>query len=207
MSGPRVRLSRMTLAGSQPLLVAMLAIFLFLVLCGALVLVVVSLRHPATVPLAVAGGLVVLALVVVAIAPIDIPAIMGLILTLLGVAVAVVGGDPVTRRVLDFAAGSRVRETEDGGIMLLPEEGEDAAAPPRTLMRGGTAIGYLERLATVLAIVVGYPEAIAALVALKGIGRFTELAEAEARERFIIGSLSSLIWASVIGALLRFAIW
>lgn len=196
------------LVGSEPLLIAMLAIFLFLVLCGALVLIVVSLRRPATVPLVIAGALVVLALVVVAIAPVKVPTIMGLILTLLGVTVAVLGGNPVSRRVLDMAAGSRVRETEDGGIMLLPEEGADAtAAPPRTLMRGGTVIGYLERLAAVLAIVVGYPEAIAVLVALKGIGRFSELSESETRERFIIGSLASLIWACVIGALLRFAMW
>ncbi|WP_308491320.1 hypothetical protein [Microbacterium terrisoli] len=198
----------MVLDGTQPLLIAMLAIFLFLVLCGALVLIVLSLRRPTTVPLVIAGALVVLGLVVVAIAPVRVPTLMGLILTLLGVTVAVLGGNPVSRRVLDAAAGSRVRETEDGGIMLLPVEGEDASAEPaQTLMRGGTAIGYLERLAAVLAIVVGYPEAIAALVALKGIGRFSELAQAESRERFIIGSMASLIWACLIGALLRFAMW
>ena len=33
------------------------------------------------------------------------------------------------------------------------------------------------------------------------------LAAAEARERFIIGTLSSLLWACIVGALVRSAIW
>ena len=36
-------------------------------------------------------------------------------------------------------------------------------------------------------------------MAIKGVGRFSELAAAEARERFIIGTLSSLLWACVVG--------
>ena len=75
------------------------------------------------------------------------------------------------------------------------------------LLRGGTTIGYLERLAVVIAVIAGYPEAIAVVVAVKGIGRFSELAAAEARERFIVGTLASLLWASVVGALIRLAIW
>ena len=74
-------------------------------------------------------------------------------------------------------------------------------------MRGGTTIGYLERLAVVIALIAGYPEAIAIVVAVKGVGRFSELAAAEARERFIIGTLSSLLWACILGALVRLAIW
>jgi hypothetical protein len=132
---------------------------------------------------------------------------MGLILTMLGVAVAVLGGNPISRRVLDVAAGSRVRETEDGGIIVAARDEEAATGEPRTLMRGGRVIGYLERLAAVVAIVVGYPEAIAVVVAVKGIGRFSELSEPESRERFIVGTLASLLWACVLGALLRLAIW
>jgi hypothetical protein len=189
--------------GADVLLTAVLSIFLFLALCAALVLIVVAMRRPSTYPLLVAGILVVLALLVVAISPVNTPAIMGLILTVLGVTVAVVGGNPVARRVLDYAAGSRVRETADGGIIVTADDGDTA----RTLMRGGTVIGYLERLAAVVAIVVGYPEAIAVVVAIKGIGRFSELGEPEARERFIVGTLASLVWACVVGALLRLAIW
>ncbi|MEQ6896660.1 hypothetical protein [Microbacterium sp. KR10-403] len=193
--------------GADVLLTAALSIFLFLALCAALVLIVVSLRHPSTAPLLVAGILVVLGLVIVAIAPVNVPAIMGVILSALGIAVAVLGGNPVARRLLEIAAGSRVRETEDGGIVVVADEQDAATEAPRTLMRGGTVIGYLERLAAVVAIVVGYPEAIAVVVAVKGIGRFSELGEPETRERFIIGTLASLVWACAVGALLRLAVW
>lgn len=190
------------------LLTAALSVFLFLLLCAALVLIIVSVRRPATLPLAVAAGLVVAGLVVVAVADVNVPTVMGLVLSLLGVAVAVTGGSPISRRVLEIAAGSRVRETEDGGIVVTAAEGADGPdAPSRTLMRGGRVIGHLERLGAVVAVVVGYPEAIAVIVAVKGIGRFSELGEPEARERFIIGTLASLTWACVVGALLRLAIW
>ncbi|MFV0252472.1 MAG: hypothetical protein ACK5H2_03960 [Beutenbergiaceae bacterium] len=192
---------------AQPLLVAILAIFLFFALCGALVLIVVSLTRPRTLPLAVAAGLVVVALVVVALAPVNIPTLMGLIVALLGIAVGVVGGNPVTRRILGVASGGRVQETSDGGIVLSSaEDAGEGIEKTRTLMRGGTVIGYLERIAVVLAIIAGYPEAIAIVVAVKGIGRFAELATAEARERFIVGTLASLVWACVVGALVRLAI-
>lgn len=190
--------------GADVLLTAALSIFLFLALCAALVLIVVALRRPSTYPLLVAGILVVVALLIVAISSVNVPALMGVILTVLGVAVAVLGGNPIARRLLDIAAGSRVRETEDGGIIVVAQDA--ATDAPRTLMRGGTVIGYLERLAAVIAIVVGYPEAIAVVVAIKGIGRFSELGEPEARERFIIGTLASLVWACAVGALLRLAV-
>lgn len=200
------RLARMVVFPSA-VLVAMLSIFLFLVLCGALVLIVVSLRRPTTLPLVIAGSLVVVGLVVVAVSPVKIPVLIGLILALLGIAVAVLGGNPVTRRILDVASGGRVVETADGGIQV-PVAGDDSDEPAlRTLLRGGTVIGYLERVAVIVSIIAGYPEAIAVVVAVKGIGRFSELAASEARERFIIGTLASLLWAAVIGGLVRLAIF
>ncbi|KHK96134.1 hypothetical protein LK09_15925 [Microbacterium mangrovi] len=193
--------------GAEPFLAAILAIFLFVVLCGALVLSIVSLQRPMTLPLLIAGGLVLLALIVVALSPVKIPNLFGMILAVLGTAVAVVGGNPVTRRVLEVATGGRVRETEDGGI-LVPVEGDDGEEEgTRALMRGGTVIGYLERIAVVISIIAGYPEAIAVVVAIKGIGRFSELASADARERFIIGTLASLLWACVVGGLVRLAMF
>lgn len=188
---------------------AVLSIFLFFALCGALVLIIISLRKPTTVPLAVAGGLVVLSLIVVVVAPVDVPLIMGLIIAILGTAVAVLGGNPVTRRVLEIATHGRVKDGANGGILLDAEAAgvRDDDERPTEVLRGGTTIGYLERLAVVVAIIAGYPEAIAIVVAIKGIGRFSELAAAEARERFIIGTLSSLLWACIVGALVRSAIW
>lgn len=194
----------------EAILVAILSIFLFLALCGALALVVVSLRRPVTTPLVVAAGLAVVALVVVTVSPINVPLIMSLILALLGTALAVLGGNPITRRILEIATHGRVREGISGGIMLDAEAAGVAgqgAMPAQEVMRGGTTIGYLERLSVVIALLAGYPEAIAIVVAVKGVGRFSELAAAEARERFIIGTLSSLLWACMIGALVRLAIW
>ena len=192
---------------------AVLSIFLFFAMTGALVLVIVSLRRPTTLPLAVAGGLVVLSLLVVVVAPVDVPVIMGLVIALLGTALAVLGGNPLTRRILQIATHDRVPDGANGGIMLdahaagvVGETGRPEEQPTEVL-RGGTTIGYLERLAVVVAIIAGYPEAIAVVVAVKGVGRFSELAAAEARERFIIGTLSSLLWAWVVGALVRSAIW
>ena len=62
----------------------------------------------------------------------------------------------------------------------------------------------LERLAVCLAILVGEPVAIAYVVAIKGLGRFAELKETPvAAERFIIGTLTSLLWAAGVAALAK----
>lgn len=200
----------------EAIVVAMLSIFIFLALCGALVLIVISMKRPATLPLMIAGGLVVLSLIVVVVSPLDVPLIMGLIVALLATAVAVLGGNPVTRRILEIATHGRVRDGANGGIILDAQAAglaepdakiTEADPASREVMRGGTTIGYLERLAVVTALIAGYPEAIAVVVAVKGVGRFSELAAAEARERFIIGTLSSLLWACILGAFVRLAIW
>jgi hypothetical protein len=190
------------------LVAAAISIILVLALTSALVLVALSVRRPANVPLATAGVLVVLCLLVVSVAPVNVPLPVGLAIALLGTAVAVIGGDPVTRRVLEIATHGRVAEGDNGGILLrAPSVAGGSEQPVREVLRGGTTIGYLERVAVALGIISGFAEAIAVVVALKGIGRFSELAAAEARERFIIGTLASLVWACVVAALVRLAIW
>jgi len=95
-----------------------------------------------------------------------------------------------------------------------PAEAEPAVAPaesdgpegPAALaaLRGGTWIGILERLATTGALLVGEPTAIAVVVAVKGLGRYPELREyPAASERFVVGSLASLVWAAGVGFLGR----
>ena len=72
------------------------------------------------------------------------------------------------------------------------------------ILRGGAIIGVLERLAVCLAVLVGEPVAIAYVVAIKGLGRFAELKETPvAAERFIIGTLTSLLWAAGVAALAK----
>jgi hypothetical protein len=76
-----------------------------------------------------------------------------------------------------------------------------AAAPTVRILRGGAIIGVLERLAVCLAILAGQPVAIAYGVAIKGLGRFAELKETPvAAERFIIGTLASMLWAAGVAA-------
>ncbi|OJU41927.1 MAG: hypothetical protein BGN97_05950 [Microbacterium sp. 69-10] len=189
----------------DPFASAVLASAIVVVLLAVLALSLVGLRRPSTVLAAVGGALVAAALTIVVVLPPAATPLLGVPITVLGFAAATVGGNPFTRRALDIAAGDRVRETEDGGIVILASHDADPAHA-RTLMRGGTVIGYLERICTVVAIAVGFPEAIAAIIAVKGIGRFPELAEAEARERFIIGTLGSLLWAGAVGTVVRLAL-
>jgi hypothetical protein len=102
------------------------------------------------------------------------------------------------------AAGDRVNTvngdiTVDAGDAAVPESGSEASA--KRILRGGAIIGVLERLAVCLAILAGQPVAIAYVVAIKGLGRFAELKETPvAAERFIIGTLASMLWAAGVAA-------
>ena len=75
--------------------------------------------------------------------------------------------------------------------------------PAVEVLRGGTTIGVLERIAIAGSIVAGFPEAVAVIIAIKGVGRFSELAAPEAKERFIIGTLASFVWAGACALVLR----
>jgi hypothetical protein len=120
--------------------------------------------------------------------------------------IGVLGGSPVVGLVLRFAQGS-VPLGDHGGIVVDDDDdardgkrgdrkrGGKGASGEREILRGGATIGYLERLALIGAIAVGQPTALAIIVAIKGLGRFSELDGSEARERFIIGTLTSLAWA------------
>ena len=80
-------------------------------------------------------------------------------------------------------------------------------SPPTTpgVLRGGTWIGVLERLLITGGILVGSPEVIAVVIAVKGLGRYPELRETDQElrggvaERFIIGTLTSFLWAAAVG--------
>jgi len=142
----------------------------------------------------------------------------------------VVAGSPLTLFVLGLAESRTVQPGIHGGIMATPQRavdaaahsatrsappgwrsslwvgGEDRAAEPTEVLRGGATIGYLERIAVLGCLAVGRIEGIAVIVAIKGLGRFSELDSPEARERFIIGTLVSLIWASAAGILLNLSV-
>lgn len=88
----------------------------------------------------------------------------------------------------------------------VPSSADPASlpAPSQRILRGGAIIGVLERLGVCLAILTGQPVAIAYIVAIKGLGRFAELKETPvAAERFIIGTLTSMLWAAGTAAVVK----
>lgn len=87
------------------------------------------------------------------------------------------------------------------GLLRAVEPGGSAPG----VLRGGLWIGVLERTAITGSVMAGYPEAVAVILAIKGLGRYPELRAAKAEhrakatERFIIGTLASYIWAGLFG--------
>lgn len=98
---------------------------------------------------------------------------------------SVVGGGPLTTVVFNLVdrPGTAPDDT-------LEQAGE--------VLRGGAWIGAFERLAAFAAVVSGWPEGLAIVLAIKGLARYPEL-KADARsgiaERFIIGTFASVLWS------------
>ncbi|MBK4347641.1 hypothetical protein [Lacisediminihabitans changchengi] len=135
---------------------------------------------------------------------IDIPAPTHLAAVLCGLvaaALGVIGGNPITVAVLEYAdsraGGEKVTLGSNGGIL----ESVAGRSEQREVLRGGTTIGYLERIVVIAAIATAHWEIVAVLVAIKGLGRFRELDSPQTRERFIIGTLVSMVWAGACAAL------
>lgn len=123
-------------------------------------------------------------------------------------ALGTLGGWPLTAGVLRLAARSRDAGPADlagaqAGTGATPdaEDGDGPTGPAaRTALRGGTWIGILERAAVTGGMLLGYPSAVAFVIAVKGLGRYPELRDnPAASERFVIGSLASLLWAAAVG--------
>ena len=121
------------------------------------------------------------------------------------------GGWAVTRLVLHLASRSsdagEPLTGPDGAVLLrdklVESDGPDGARA-QAVLRGGTWVGLLERLATTSALLVGEPTAVAVVVAVKGLGRYPELRENPgASERFVIGTFASLLWSAAVGLLGR----
>ncbi|MFD1721560.1 hypothetical protein [Amnibacterium endophyticum] len=175
----------MDVYGPYGLLVA-LGWFLF-VLCpvAAAVAAVLAWRRPSRLLTILAGALLAVSLLAAALPAVPAPTVVTAITTVAVLVAAVAGGSPAVRLLLDRAVVDE-REGANGGVVV----GE------REVLRGGEVIGLLERFAVAGAIVAGVPEALAVVIAIKGVGRFTELENGAVRERFIIGTLGSWIWAA-----------
>lgn len=125
---------------------------------------------------------------------------------------AAVLGWPVTSGILNLAAradaptgGEPARgEAEAARGEADHDNGTAASIDDSGLLRGGLWIGILERTLIAGGIAAGHPAILAAVIAVKGLGRFPELTSSRAAgERFIIGSFASLLVASDIGVLAR----
>lgn len=101
------------------------------------------------------------------------------------VAAAALGGGPVTVAIL------RLAEREDPPAVT---EGQSTYVHPPVL-QGGAWIGVLERVAIAATLWASWPEGLAVVLAVKGLGRYSELGKDGAAERFILGTFSSVLWA------------
>ncbi|GAB3584701.1 hypothetical protein [Calidifontibacter terrae] len=110
--------------------------------------------------------------------------------------VALVGGGLIT--VLCFRIVDRGDRSPTPPSPPPPaSEGGPVEAAGSTL-RGGAWIGALERIAVYSGLLLGWKEAIAIALAVKGLGRYPELKNGDrpaVAERFIIGTFVSVLWA------------
>ncbi|MFD1211696.1 hypothetical protein ACFQ36_06535 [Arthrobacter sp. GCM10027362] len=99
------------------------------------------------------------------------------------VAAAAIGGGPPTVTILRLSFNAS-----------HPENSADPEDAP--VLRGGAWIGVLERTSIAATLLAGWPEGLAVVLAVKGLGRYNELGQAGAAERFILGTFASVLWAA-----------
>jgi hypothetical protein len=95
---------------------------------------------------------------------------------------AVAGGGPVATAVL------RAADPAEVGVSGGPQD--------PAILRGGAWIGVLERVAVAVSLLARSTDGLLVVLAVKGLGRFSELRAPAAAERFILGTLASALWAA-----------
>jgi hypothetical protein len=112
-------------------------------------------------------------------------------------------GSPLASLVLRSARVPEPPTVEVSGDARTPlvQRRETTEPHVREVLRGGMWIGILERVGLTAAILAGRFELAAVVVAIKALGRYPEIRENPAvSERFIIGTLTSLLVAAACGA-------
>ena len=112
-------------------------------------------------------------------------------------------GSPVASLVLRSARVPEPPTVEISGDHRSPvvRKRDEPDQQVREVLRGGMWIGILERVGLTAAILAGRFELAAVVVAIKALGRYPEIRENPAvSERFIIGTLASLLVAGGCGA-------
>jgi hypothetical protein len=177
-------------------------ILLLLALVAAATLAILAFLKPGRLLFWIAAGSLAVSLVLATLVGDGASPLLSGLVTSLTLVAAVFGGGPAAATALSLAMGGSAVPGLHGGILVTdPDADQRPGVLParREVLRGGQTIGVLERLAAAGTIIAGFPEGLAIVVAVKGVGRFTELEAPEARERFIIGTLASLIWACAAG--------
>lgn len=106
----------------------------------------------------------------------------------------VFAGGPFSTAVIRIA-DPNIRVAESARSAAVEPGTSRASAATPDLLKGGALVGVLERAAIVASLLIGFPEGVAIVLALKGLGRYGELRIPAAPERFIVGSLASILWA------------
>ena len=168
-----------------PIVLVLYWIVLVSTLAATVALAALAWRRGTVSAIAAAAGTLGLSLLLASVPTPDPGFALHALIAILAIAAAVLGGGPAVSVVLDYTTRGSVTRGTHGGIL------QDGAE----VLRGGTTIGVLERIALAGTLLAGFPEGLAVLVAIKGVGRFSELDGSATRERFIIGTLVSWVWA------------
>lgn len=112
-----------------------------------------------------------------------------------GTAAAALTGSSVTAAILQMSqrSGRRYRSPahESEGELVQSKDPERDSS-----LHGGLWIGVLERTGVAVTLLAGWPTGLTILAAIKALGRFAELKNADAVERFILGTFASFLWAA-----------
>ncbi|KQR98623.1 hypothetical protein ASG12_09390 [Williamsia sp. Leaf354] len=161
-----------------------------------------------------AAGLGVIGLIAAAIAAAQTDPATGFargLVLVLGVTTAATGAIALVPLLFDIVRDEDDRQPEPDPDNPDPDSSEpDDSVPASTTvttpLRGGRLIGVLERTAVAAAVLAGWPEGIAVVLAVKGLARYPEIRAAHAGEQFIIGTFGSVLWALAVAGTAHLAL-
>ncbi len=105
-------------------------------------------------------------------------------------ALAMVGGGPVTALLFRLADG----------------RWPDQPDPPDQPDYGGLWIGVLERLAVFVSLVAAFPAGVAIALGVKSLGAYHRLRDPDVAQRFVIGTFTSVLWATACAGVILLAL-
>jgi len=83
-------------------------------------------------------------------------------------------------------------------VFAPPRASASEPVPPSMNLKAGRCIGALERLIIMAGLIIGSWDILVAVIALKTVARYQELDKKIEAEYFLVGSLSSILWAIAV---------